>query len=127
MSLDWNISKLDDKFTRIICHANHPLYNDIINRRSSSWYIDDDGLLKCMNPFVRFMIWETLAAPHNKVTKSNIKSWMQHLKKTYGPKQGIFEKSKFDEIVAVWTNAGWIYRAPTESDIINCIGLKTNA
>tara|TARA_R100000030_G_scaffold100047_1_gene92236 strand:+ start:72 stop:509 length:438 start_codon:yes stop_codon:yes gene_type:complete len=127
MSLDWNITKLDDSFAFIICNDNHPLHQSIINNGSDTWFLDDDGSLKCMNPFVRFMIWETLAAKCNKVTKSNVNRWMEHLKNAYLEKDGIFADSAFDEIVAVWTDEGWIYRSPTEADIINCIGLKTNA
>ena len=129
MSLDWNIEKLDDSFCWIICTPNHPLYNQIKRnlRNSETWFLDDDKQIKCMNPFVRFMIFETLAAKCGRVTKSNITFWKQHLKKVYVPKSGLFAKSQWLEIVCEWTNDGWIYRAPSTLDLKKCIGLKTNA
>lgn len=124
--LDWNIEKLDNNFAWIVCKPDHVLYSEIkSNLRNSQTWFNDNGVIKCMNPFVRFMIFETLKAKCGKVTKSNISFWNTHLKKTYSDKKG-FEKSAYQELVSEWTESGWAYRQPNKSDLENCIGLSTN-
>lgn len=129
MSLDWNIQKLDNDFVWITCKTDHPLYSEIKRDLKSSriWFVDDDGEIKCMNPFVRFMIFETLNAKCGKVTKSNIAFWNTHLIKAYFHTKGFEKPSAYQEIVAEWTDEGWIYRQPKTTDIEQCIGLVTNA